>query len=415
MGRCLTATGASADCPSSLPSIGIKHLQMSLSLATEIARDLIRCPSVTPLEGGALTALEQLLKKGGFRVNRIVFDDEDTPDVENLFASIGSGAPHFVFAGHTDVVPAGAETDWRHGPFEGVIEAGVLYGRGAVDMKGGIASFAAAALQFIKEQGADFGGAISFLITGDEEGPAVNGTVKLLEWARAQGHEFDACIVGEPTNPDILGDAIKVGRRGSLSGIVTVTGIQGHAAYPHLANNPIPGLIKLMAALNELTLDEGNERFQPSNLEIVTVDVGNPAFNVIPARAEFRFNIRYNDTWTLESLKAKITQVLESVALGGLKMDLVFKRDASESFLTRDETLIAALTSAVAAETGRTPELSTGGGTSDARFIKNYCPVVEFGLVGQTMHKVDECVAVEDLDRLAAIYHRFLASYFSKP
>lgn len=385
-----------------------------MSPATVIARDLIRCPSVTPKEGGALSALEALLKDAGFRVDRVVFQDDDTPDVENLFASIGSGAPHFVFAGHTDVVPTGSEVDWTHGPFEGEIDSGVLYGRGAVDMKGGIASFAAAALEFVDQNGTDFGGTISFLITGDEEGPAINGTVKLLEWADKQGHRFDACIVGEPTNPDALGDAIKVGRRGSLSGIVTVTGVQGHAAYPHLADNPIPGLTNLMAALNDLKLDEGNERFQPSNLEIVTVDVGNTAFNVIPARSEFRFNIRYNDTWTLDSLKARILETLETVNLGSLKMKIEFKRDASESFLTKDETLIDALSMAVSEETGRTPELSTGGGTSDARFIKNYCPVVEFGLVGQTMHKVDECVAVEDLDRLAAIYHRFLVSYFSK-
>ncbi|EEE43778.2 succinyl-diaminopimelate desuccinylase [Roseibium alexandrii] len=387
---------------------------MSMSPATAIARNLIRCPSVTPKEGGALSALETLLKDAGFRVDRVVFQDDDTPDVENLFASVGSGAPHFVFAGHTDVVPAGSEADWTHGPFEGEVDSGVLYGRGAVDMKGGIASFAAAALEFVDQNGTDFGGTISFLITGDEEGPAINGTVKLLEWADKQGHRFDACIVGEPTNPAALGDAIKVGRRGSLSGIVTVTGVQGHAAYPHLADNPIPGLTNLMAALNDLKLDEGNERFQPSNLEIVTVDVGNTAFNVIPARAEFRFNIRYNDAWTLDSLKAKILETLETVNLGSLKMNIEFKRDASESFLTKDETLIEALSKAVSEETGRTPELSTGGGTSDARFIKNYCPVVEFGLVGQTMHKVDECVAVEDLDRLAAIYHRFLVSYFSK-
>lgn len=387
---------------------------MSLSPATQIAQDLIRCPSVTPVEAGALSTLETVLKGAGFRVDRVTFKDDDTPDVENLFASIGSGAPHFVFAGHTDVVPAGAESDWRHGPFEGKIDGDVLFGRGAVDMKGGIASFAAAALAFVEENGPDFGGTISFLITGDEEGPAVNGTVKLLEWAKAQGHEFDACIVGEPTNPVVLGDAIKVGRRGSLSGIVTVTGVQGHAAYPHLADNPIPGLTRLMTALTGLKLDEGNDRFQPSNLEIVTVDVGNPAFNVIPARAECRFNIRYNDTWTLDSLKEKMLETLESVDLGSLKLDVAFKRDASESFLTKDETLIAALSDAVSNVTGKAPELSTGGGTSDARFIKNYCPVVEFGLVGQTMHKVDECVPLEDLDRLAAIYQRFLTSYFGK-
>ncbi|MEP5625065.1 MAG: succinyl-diaminopimelate desuccinylase, partial [Hyphomicrobiales bacterium] len=374
---------------------------MSISTATKIAQDLIRCPSVTPAEGGALSSLETLLVSAGFRVERVTFQDDDTPDVDNLFASIGSGKPHFVFAGHTDVVPAGAESDWKHAPFEGVISDGILFGRGAVDMKGGIASFAAAALEFVDRNGTDFGGTISFLITGDEEGPAVNGTVKLLEWAKSQGHTFDACIVGEPTNPEKLGDAIKVGRRGSLSGIVTVSGVQGHVAYPHLANNPVPGLTKLMSALNALDLDQGNDRFQPSNLEIVTVDVGNTAFNVIPARAECRFNIRYNDEWTLDSLKSKILETLQSVDLGNLQLDISFKRDASESFLTNDDTLIAALSEAVQLETGRSPELSTGGGTSDARFIKNYCPVVEFGLVGQTMHKVDECVAVNDLDQLA--------------
>lgn len=381
--------------------------------AVDITRDLIRCPSVTPAEGGALKTLEVLLGAAGFEVSRVTFQDTDTPDVENLFATIGTGAPHFVFAGHTDVVPAGAEGDWRHGPFDGVIEDGLLYGRGAVDMKGGVAAFAAAALDFVADRGKGFGGTVSFLITGDEEGPAVNGTVKLLDWAKDQGHVFDACIVGEPTNPDTLGDAIKVGRRGSLSGTITVRGVQGHAAYPHLADNPIPGLVRLLAALDALKLDDGNERFQPSNLEIVSVDTGNPAFNVIPARCEARFNIRYNDAWTLDSLKAKITETLEAVDLGNLDLGLEFKRDASESFLTRDETLIKALSDAVKAETGRMPELSTGGGTSDARFIKNFCPVVEFGLVGQTMHKVDECVAVADLDRLKAIYRRFLDSYFS--
>lgn len=384
------------------------------SNAVSITQDLIRCPSVTPVEGGALATLEKLLGDAGFAVSRVTFRDEDTADVENLFATIGSGKPHFVFAGHTDVVPAGAASDWSQGPFDGNIKDGVLYGRGAVDMKGGVAAFAAAALDFVEEFNAGFGGTISFLITGDEEGPAVNGTVKLLEWAAGQGHTFDACIVGEPTNPEKLGDAIKVGRRGSLSGIVTVSGIQGHAAYPHLADNPIPGLTRLLAALDVLELDLGNERFQPSNLEIVNLDVGNSAFNVIPARAEARFNIRFNDEWSLESLKSKILETLQAVNLGDLELDVAFKRDASESFLTKDDKLIETLGSAVKAETGRSPELSTGGGTSDARFIKNYCPVVEFGLVGQTMHKVDECVSIEDLDRLATIYKRFLVSYFAK-
>lgn len=385
----------------------------TLSPAVEFTRNLIKCPSVTPEEGGALQYLETLLGGKGFKVDRVVFSDEDTPDVENLFATIGSGAPHFVFAGHTDVVPAGDVADWKQGPFDGNIVDGTLYGRGAVDMKGGIGSFAAAALAFLEKQGDAFKGTISFLITGDEEGPAVNGTIKLLEWAKEQGHVFDACIVGEPTNPNELGDAIKVGRRGSLSGTVSVEGVQGHAAYPHLAKNPIPILMKLMSDLDAVVFDEGNERFQPSNLELLTFDVGNPAFNVIPARAHARFNIRYNDEWTLQSLKDKITAVLRAAAPEGADWSIEFRRDASESFLTRDEKLINSLSKAVETKTGRVPELSTGGGTSDARFIKNYCPVVEFGLVGQTMHKVDEATPVRDLEELADIYLQFLEDYFA--
>jgi succinyl-diaminopimelate desuccinylase len=384
-----------------------------LSSAAEIARDLLRCPSVTPDEGGALAYLEDRLGAAGFTVDRVTFNDEDTPDVENLFATVGTGGAHFVFAGHTDVVPAGDAAAWQHDPFAGTIENGTLYGRGAVDMKGGIAAFAGAALGFLADRGPGFGGRISFLITGDEEGPAVNGTVKLLDWAQAAGHRFDACIVGEPTNPDRLGDAIKVGRRGSLSGVVTVTGVQGHVAYPHLAKNPIADLLKLSTALDRLVLDTGNERFQPSNLEITTIDVGNTATNVIPRQAQAKFNVRFNDHWTVDSLKAHLEA--ELAGLNDLSCDwtLEFARDSSDSFLTHDSGLIDALSDAVEAETGLRPELSTGGGTSDARFIKNFCPVVEFGLVGQTMHKVDEHVPVSDLDRLAAIYRRFLDSYFA--
>ncbi|MXN66396.1 succinyl-diaminopimelate desuccinylase [Stappia sp. GBMRC 2046] len=384
----------------------------TLSNAARLCRELIRCPSVTPAEGGALDFLEKTLGAAGFSVSRPVFSDEGTPDVENLFATIGSGSPHFVFAGHTDVVPPGDEAKWSAPPFSGEIRDGEMIGRGAADMKGGVAAFAAAALEFVSQRGADFGGTISFLISGDEEGPAVNGTVKLLEWAKAEGHTFDACIVGEPTNPDKLGDAIKVGRRGSLTGEITVTGTQGHVAYPHLAKNPIPGLVTLLSALNALHLDDGNERFQPSNLEVTTVDVGNPASNVIPASAFARFNIRFNDQWSLETLKARVDEALRDAAPDGLDWKIAFTRDGSDSFLTRDDALISTLSSAIHEETGRKPELSTGGGTSDARFIKTYCPVVEFGLVGKTMHQVDERVAVADLDRLAKIYRRFLDSYF---
>jgi succinyl-diaminopimelate desuccinylase len=384
-----------------------------LSSAAEIARDLLRCPSVTPDEGGALAYLEDRLGAAGFTVDRVTFSDEDTPDVENLFATVGTGGAHFVFAGHTDVVPAGDAAAWQHDPFAGTIENGTLYGRGAVDMKGGIAAFAGAALGFLADRGPGFGGRISFLITGDEEGPAVNGTVKLLDWAQAAGHRFDACIVGEPTNPDRLGDAIKVGRRGSLSGVVTVTGVQGHVAYPHLAKNPIADLLKLSTALDRLVLDTGNERFQPSNLEITTIDVGNTATNVIPRQAQAKFNVRFNDHWTVDSLKAHLEAELAGLNDLSCEWTLEFARDSSDSFLTHDSGLIDALSDAVEAETGLRPELSTGGGTSDARFIKNFCPVVEFGLVGQTMHKVDEHVPVSDLDRLAAIYRRFLDSYFA--
>ncbi|MEI2385355.1 succinyl-diaminopimelate desuccinylase [Breoghania sp. JC706] len=386
--------------------------EQGLSAAVRIARDLIRCPSVTPQEGGALACLADLLEKAGFEVHRVTFETPGTPDVENLFARIGSGRPHVAFAGHTDVVPPGDAASWSHAPFSGDIADGVLYGRGAVDMKGGVAAFAAAALDFVAEAGEAFAGSVSFLITGDEEGPAVNGTVRLMEWCAARGERFDACIVGEPTNPQHLGDAIKVGRRGSLSGELTVTGRQGHVAYPHLAENPIPGLMRLASALDALHLDDGNERFQPSNLEIVSIDTGNPAFNVIPQKAGARFNVRFNDTWTRETLARHIEDSMREAAGNTVSYELVFREDGSDSFLTNDAALIETLGAAIAAEVGRAPELSTGGGTSDARFIKNYCPVVEFGLVGQTMHQVDERVTIEDLDKLTAIYRRFLVDYF---
>lgn len=384
-----------------------------LSPSVRIARELVRCPSVTPAEGGALAYLEAILGDAGFEVHRVVFSAEGTPDVENLFAKFGSGHPHVAFAGHTDVVPVGDEASWMHPPFEGAIANGVLYGRGTADMKGGVAAFAAAAIDFANNGGDDFSGAVSFLITGDEEGPAINGTDKLMQWCKARGEIFDACIVGEPTNPDTLGDAIKVGRRGSQSGTITVTGVQGHVAYPHLADNPLPALVKLLAALDELKLDDGNDRFQPSNLEILTIDVGNPASNVTPEKAQARFNVRFNDIWTRDSLSSRIRETLDGVDVGSINVDLTFKQDGSDSFLTNDTALISTLSAAIEQETGRRPELSTGGGTSDARFIKNYCPVVEFGLVGKTMHKVDECVDVADIDRLAAIYGRFLTQFFA--
>jgi succinyl-diaminopimelate desuccinylase len=378
--------------------------------AVSIARDLLACPSVTPHEGGALHYLGRLLDAAGFETHIVTFSDHGTPDVANLFAKIGSGAPHLVFAGHTDVVPPGDPAHWTHDPFSGMIADGELWGRGAVDMKGGVAAFAAAALKHLREHGLDKG-TISFLITGDEEGPAVNGTVKLLKWAKERGEVFDACIVGEPTNPNLIGDAIKVGRRGSLSGTVTVYGKQGHVAYPHLARNPIRALTRMLLAIQGEPLDRGTNRFDPSNLEVVSVDTGNSTWNVIPAEAHARFNIRYNDLWSRATLEAWLRERLDRGAEGA-SYALTLEASTSDVFLTQSDVLINTLTEAVEAVTGRRPALSTSGGTSDARFIKDYCPVVEFGLVGKTMHQVDERVPLADLETLTAIYERFLRDFF---
>jgi succinyl-diaminopimelate desuccinylase len=394
-----------------------------MTLPTDPAENLaalIRCPSVTPAEGGALAALERMLRPLGFAVERPVFSEDGTPDIENLYARRSGNGPHLMFAGHTDVVPVGDEASWTHPPFSAEIRNGEMYGRGAVDMKGGIACFVAAAARHIAAKGS-FKGSVSLLITGDEEGPAINGTVKLLDWAAAKGESWDAAIVGEPTNPERLGDMIKIGRRGSISGLLTVHGRQGHVAYPDLADNPVRGLLTLCDALLDPGLDAGTTDFQPTNLEIVSVDVGNPAANVIPAKATALFNIRFNDTWTVETLQAETHNRLDRASRGKkyraereepIAFDLAWRDPPSEVFLTRDEKLIAALSGSVAAVTGRTPGLSTSGGTSDARFIKNYCPVVEFGLVGKTMHMVDERVALADLETLTTIYGRFLEDWF---
>ena len=387
--------------------------------AENLAR-LIRCPSVTPAEGGALSELQAMLAPLGFTVERPVFSESGTPDVENLYTSCKGVGRHLMFAGHTDVVPPGDEAAWTVPPFSAEIRNGMLYGRGAVDMKGGIACFVAALARRAASGAAS--GPVSLLITGDEEGPAVNGTVKLLAWAAARGEQWDAAIVGEPTNPEAIGDMVKIGRRGSLSGVVTVHGRQGHVAYPHLADNPVPSLLVLLDALLRPVLDQGTADFQPSNLEVTSVDVGNAATNVIPARATAAFNIRFNDAWSVEALQAEIHNRLDRAAAsrrygrsgrGAIAYDLSWRDRPSDVFLTRDERLVAALSSAIAAETGRTPVLSTSGGTSDARFIKDYCPVVEFGLVGQTMHMVDERGAVADLEALTAIYGRFLDDWWS--
>ena len=381
---------------------------------------LIRCPSVTPAEGGALTALASMLAPLGFAVERVVAREEGTPDIENLYARLGAEGPHLMFAGHTDVVPVGDEAAWTHPPFSAAIEDGVMFGRGAVDMKGGIACFAAAIARYIEKHGKPKG-SVSFLITGDEEGPAINGTVKLLEWAAAKGERWDACLVGEPTNPDALGDMIKIGRRGSVSGYVTVHGVQGHVAYPHLADNPLRSVAVMAEALMHPPLDAGTTEFPPTNLEVTSIDTGNAATNVIAAKASFAFNVRFNDTWSAESLQAELIHRLDAAAADEtlrpgrtpMRYEIKWSERPSHVFLTRNNALISSLSSAIEAKTGRVPALSTTGGTSDARFIKDYCPVVEFGLVGQTMHMVDERVAVADLEALTEIYLLFIERWFA--
>jgi succinyl-diaminopimelate desuccinylase len=395
-----------------------------MKLPTDPAENLaglIRCPSVTPDEGGALSALEAMLKPLGASVDRPVFSEEGQADVENLYARIGDAGRHLMFAGHTDVVPPGDEAGWTHPPFAAEIAGGQMFGRGAVDMKGGIACFVAALARHVETRGA-LRGAVSFLITGDEEGPAVNGTAKLLEWAAARGERWDAAIVGEPTNVEALGDMIKIGRRGSISGRITVLGRQGHVAYPHLADNPVPGLLALLEALVTPPFDNGTAEFPATNLEVTTIDVGNPAVNVIPGRATAAFNVRFNDTWSAESLQAEIHNRLDRAAAENrlrpgrsepAAFELEWRDRPSPVFLTRDEKLIETLSGSVLSVTGKHPALSTTGGTSDARFIKDYCPVVEFGLVGQTMHMVDERVPLADLETLTRIYQRFLEDWFA--
>jgi succinyl-diaminopimelate desuccinylase len=339
-------------------------------------------------------------------VERLDFADHG-PRIANLYARIGTAGPNLCFAGHVDVVPPGDAAEWRHGPFSGALADGLLYGRGAVDMKGAVAASIAAAVRF----GKPAAGSLSFLITGDEEGPALDGTVRVVEALKARGEKVDACILGEPTNPAALGDAFKIGRRGSLSGILAVDGRQGHVAYPHLADNPIPRLLRLLAALTAAPLDEGSEFFPPSNLEVISVDVGNPVFNLIPAKAEARFNVRFNDHFTLASLEAEIRRRLDAA---GLAYRLALQPGASQSFRTAPGPFVDMVRAAVAAVTGRVPEASTSGGTSDARFIKDLCPVIEFGLVGRTMHQVDEASPVADILALTAIYGRIIQSYFSR-
>jgi len=372
------------------------------------ARDLIRCPSVTPEEGGALQLLQGTLENMGFNCKRLLFTQEGTPDVDNLYARLGDAAPNFCFAGHTDVVPVGAQSEWTVDPFAAEVKDGMLFGRGAADMKGAIAAFAAAVQRFL-EDGAP-NGSISFLITGDEEGPSINGTKKVLQWMDENGEQIDICIVGEPTNPTKLGEMVKIGRRGSMNSILTVKGTQGHVAYPHLADNASHRLVKMLDALMAHPLDDGNDHFQASSLQITSIDIGNPTENVIPGAAEARFNIRFNDMHTSESLLAWIRKTLDSVA-DETAYELSI-RVSGESFVFAPGELSNLISDACEKVVGQRPELSTTGGTSDARFIKDFCPVAEFGLISQTMHKVDERTLVDDINKLSEIYETILRGYF---
>jgi len=373
-----------------------------------LTADLVRCPSVTPEEGGALVLLEQLLSGAGFECARV-----DRGGVSNLFARWGlRGANRsFGFNGHTDVVPVGDAAAWTHDPFGAVVVDGWMYGRGTTDMKSGVAAFAAAAVDFVRETPPD--GAVILTITGDEEGASVDGTVALLDWMAQQGERMTHCLVGEPTCPNEMGEMMKIGRRGSMTAHISATGVQGHSAYPHRAKNPMTALVSLLARLEDKPLDAGSDHFDASTLAITTIDCGNPATNVIPARGTATVNIRFNDLHSGASLSRWLQDQAQAVAgETGVQLDLKLQI-SGESFLTPPGTFSAMVAKAVATETGRVPVASTSGGTSDARFVKDHCPVVEFGLVGRTMHQVDERVEVAQIHQLKTIYTRILRDYFA--
>lgn len=379
----------------------------------ELAQALIRCPSVTPQEGGALDLLESVLGDLGFTCHRLPFAEDDSPQVDNLYARLGEEGPHLCYAGHTDVVPAGAGADWSVDPFAAEVRDGVLYGRGAVDMKGAIAAFLAAVSDYLAEGRPK--GSLSLLITGDEEGDAVNGTRKVLRWLQQRGETIDCCLVGEPTSDARLGDMVKIGRRGSLNARLTVYGTQGHTAYPQLADNPLHPLARMLNAVVSEPLDAGNAHFPPSSLQLTSIDVGNPTTNVIPAKATALFNVRFNDIHSSATVEAWLRERLDRAldAGRGARYELVL-RVSGESFLCPPGPWSALLSEAVASVVGSAPALGTTGGTSDARFIKDHCTVAELGLLNATAHKVDEHVPLEDLARLTAIYHAVLQRYFTR-
>ena len=376
----------------------------------ELTRALIRCASVTPTDGGALGLTGAALERLGFTNHHMTFSEDGTPDVSNLYARLGDCGPNFCFAGHTDVVPVGDAKAWNLEPFAAEIRDDILYGRGAADMKGAVAAFIVAVDRFLGKRNGQFEGSISLLITGDEEGPAINGTVKVLDWLANQGENLDHCLVGEPTNPDNLGDMVKIGRRGSLTGALTVKGIQGHVAYPHLADNPLPRLIKMMDRFTSHLFDNGNEHFTPTNLELASIDVGNTASNVIPAQATALFNIRFNTEQTSDDLEEWLREQCDAIG-GDYTLNISI---GAQPFLTQPGPFTKLISDAVEEVTGIKPALTTTGGTSDARFIHHHCPVAEFGLISETMHKVDEQAAVSDIEQLTRIYTRILESYFEQ-
>ena len=377
----------------------------------DLAQALIRCPSVTPADEGAMDVLQPALEELGFTCHRLPFATGNAPEVQNLYARIGDRAPNFCFAGHTDVVPVGDANEWSVDPFAAEIKGDRLYGRGASDMKTAIAGFAAAAARFLESRDNGFPGSISLLITGDEEGEAVNGTVKVLEWLKEKGEVLDACLVGEPTNPETLGDMIKIGRRGSMTAFLTVHGASGHAAYPHLADNPVERLVKMLSAVLDKPLDDGTEHFQPSTAVVTTIDVGNPVANVIPARAEARINVRFNDLHTGAGVETLLRRRLDDIG-GDYDLDA---RVSGESFLFPPGPLSNLVAGVVEKVTGKRPEFSTAGGTSDARFIKDHCPVCEYGMTNQTAHKADENALVSDIQLLSDIYQSVLDGFFADP
>ena len=373
----------------------------------ELTKTLINCRSVTPENDGAIEQVSHWLEEIGFKSEILNFEEEGTASIKNLWSKMGSKGPTICFAGHTDVVPTGNIDEWSSDPFDANEVNDKIIGRGAADMKGSIASFISATNRFVKEY-PDFPGSIGFMITGDEEGCAINGTKKILTWMKSNNISFDDCIVGEPTNPNSLGEMIKIGRRGSVNGVITVKGVQGHVAYPHLADNPIPKLIKILENLINKKLDDGTEHFQPSNIEITSIDIGNKATNVIPKEASANFNIRYNDIFDREKIEEEVHNRIRS-----LNYDYSIKFEHSgDSFLTSPGKLTKNLSKIIEDQTGNTPELSTSGGTSDARFIKDYGNVVEFGLIGATMHKVDESASIKDIKNLTEIYYQLLKKYF---